>query len=325
MISFLKDINPDNIVLNKKQCHSSNLSFYPLSYNLKKKSPFIVQINDLYSKFGVNTFNNNHNNQNKNSNQYIKKSIDLSISDDLLDICSSFTDIKNTLENKLKKSIIFPVRESKYGKFIRCKIHDLTKIYSSNEELISIDNIKSHLFCDCIIQIKGLWHMKDDSGTKVWFDLNILQVRLDTPVFLKDYAFIDSKKPAPRPKKKQPNENIPEKYQKMLAMGIPKAAVEFRMEMDGVETETKTESYDSKSNSKSNSKTISTTNKNKNNSQMSLNDMLKNNLLGTGNPLSKLKKTTIVKKSPDKYRKAGNNAPSLDEITQALKFLKKIS
>ena len=153
--------------------------------------------------------------------------------------------------------------------------------------------------------------MKDDSGTKVWFDLNILQVRLDTPVFLKDYAFIDSKKPAPRPKKKQPDTNIPEKYQKMLAMGIPKAAVEFRMEMDGVETESK-------------SKPKSTTNKNKNNSQMSLNDMLKNNLLGTGNPLSKLKKTTIVKKSPDKYRKAGNNAPSLDEITQALKFLKKI-
>jgi hypothetical protein len=265
----------------------------------------------------VNTFNNNqnnhnHNNHNKNSNQYIKKSIDLSISDDLLDICATFTDIKNTLENKLKKPIIFPVRESKYGKFIRCKIHDLTKIYSSNEELISIDNIKSHLFCDCIIQIKGLWHMKDDSGTKVWFDLNILQVRLDTPVFLKDYAFIDSKKPAPRPKKKQPNENIPEKYQKMLAMGIPKAAVEFRMEMDGVETESK-------------SKPKSTTNKNKNNSQMSLNDMLKNNLLGTGNPMSKLKKTTIVKKSPDKYRKAGHNAPSLDEITQALKFLKKIS
>lgn len=317
MISFLRDINPDNIVLNKKQCHSSNLSFYPLSYNLnKKKSPFIVQINDLYSKFGVNTFNNNHN---KNSNQYIKKSIDLSISDDLLDICSSFTDIKNTLENKLKKPIIFPVRESKYGKFIRCKIHDLTKIYSSNEELISIDNIKSHLFCDCIIQIKGLWHMKDDSGSKVWFDLNILQVRLDTPVFLKDYAFIDSKKPD-SPKKKQLDKNIPEKYQKMLAMGIPKAAVEFRMEMDGVETETD----DSKSKSNSKSTTKNKNNNKSNPSQMSLNDMLKNNFSGTGNPMSKLKKTTIVKKSPDKYRKAGQNAPSLDEITQALKFLKKI-
>jgi hypothetical protein len=313
MISFLRDINPDNIVLNKKQCHSSNLSFYPLSYNLnKKKSPFIVQINDLYSKFGVNTFQNNHN---KNSNQYIKKSIDLSISDDLLDVCAIFTDIKNTLENKLKKPIIFPVRESKYGKFIRCKIHDLTKIYSSNEELISIDNIKSHLFCDCIIQIKGLWYMKDDSGSKVWFDLNILQVRLDTPVFLKDYAFIDSKKPD-SPKKKQPDKNIPEKYQKMLAMGIPKAAVDFRMEMDGVETKTE---------SKSKSKSTTNNNKNKNINQMSLNDMLKNNFTSIGNPMSKLKKTTIVKKSPDKYRKTGNNAPSLDEITQALKFLKKIS
>ena len=306
MISFFKDITPDNIILGREQCFSSNLSFFPLFYNYsdsnsKKKSPLICQINDLYSKYGVNTYS-------KTS----KKSIDLILSEELSDLINNFNILNTLLESKLKEKITIPIRESKYDKFIRCKIPDFCKIYSSNEELIEIDNIKSRMFCDCIIQFRGIWILEEsDHVKKVWYDLNLLQVRLDTPVFLKDYAFIDSKKTEISVKTETDcvnniNINInninskPDKYKKMLAMGIPKCAVDRQMKLDGVTTATHV----------------------KVKCGLSINDMLKNSFKKGIN----LKKSAPVKRSPVKSWKpeGGHNAPSLSEITHALKFLKKI-
>ena len=343
MISFLKDINPNNIIFGRKQCHSSNLSYFPLSYNLKK-SPFIIQINDLYSKFGINTYLNKSNKSKKS-----KRSIDFTIPEDKYDILSYIDNIREKVQEDFDTILTSPIRESKYGKFIRCKIPDFLKIYSSNEEHLDIDDIENNQYCDCIIQIKGLWYMKPDYGDKkIWFDINILQMRIDTPIYLKNYSFIDSKKVV---SSTDANENnglinnsvnsvsvnsvgIPEKYRKMMAMGIPKEAVYLRMDIDGVPNPA---SPKNKSVSKGpigpigandsikDITTISIVNninlKNtKSSPNMSLNDMLKNSL-GSVN----LKKVTITKRSPNKYKTPGYNAPSLDEITNALKFLKKVN
>ena len=180
--------------------------------------------------------------------------------------------------------------------------------------------------------------MKPDYGDKkIWFDINILQMRIDTPIYLKNYSFIDSKKVV---SSTDANENnglisnsvnsvnsvgIPEKYRKMMAMGIPKEAVYLRMDIDGVPNPASPKKKNVSNGVIKDITTISIVNninfKNtKSAPNMSLNDMLKNSL-GSVN----LKKVTITKRSPNKYKTPGYNAPSLDEITNALKFLKKIN
>jgi hypothetical protein len=111
----------------------------------------------------------------------------------------------------------------------------------------------------------------------------------------------------------------------MMAMGIPKEAVYLRMDIDGVPNPASPKKKNVSNGMIKDITTISIVNninfKNtKSSPNMSLNDMLKNSL-GSVN----LKKVTITKRSPNKYKTPGYNAPSLDEITNALKFLKKVN
>ena len=184
MISFLKNININNISLSKSQIYTDNLHFY------KFKDELIIQINDLYSKFGLSSYFGEN-----------KKTIDLSFSDNHKAEIKILNNIHKHLYNLMKKDIKSKdfkkledlVRDSVYGKSIRCKVPNFLRVYSSNKVLLKQENIEPRVLLDCIIQFKGIWLLDIDDVKKYWIDISLIQCRLETPIYLKDYSFLDSK------------------------------------------------------------------------------------------------------------------------------------
>ena len=333
MISFLKNININNISISKKKIYTDNLQFY------KFKDDLIIQINDLYSRFGLNSYFGEK-----------KITIDLSFTDNHTEEINILNNIHLHLYNLIKhdlnnnnnknnnnkkrktkdfKKLEDLVRDSIYGKSIRCKVPNFLRVYSSNKVLLKHENIEPRVLLDCIIQFKGIWILNIDDVKKVWIDISLVQCRLETPIFLKDYSFLDSKENEKVEYLEDKNDNpidnsIYDKYRNMVKMGIPKQAVKLKIEMDGLEY--------SEDIFISSPKLImgSKTNKNINPKSISLNDMLKNNFKN-GNFKSKLKKVDTNNNnnnnhSPNKYKPPKNmNVPTLDEIQNALKGLKKTS
>lgn len=318
MISFLKNIDINNIFLSKLQIYTENLYFY------KFKEEFIIQINDLYSRFGLNSYFGEN-----------KKTIDLSFTDNHNEDIKILNDIHKYLhtlilkkiKDKKNKSIKIDdlVRDSVYGKSIRCKVPNFLRVYSSNKVLLKHENIEPRVLLDCIIQFKGIWILNIDDVKKIWIDISIVQCRLETPIYLKDYSFLDSKENEEIEYLEDKNDNpidnsLYDKYIKMAKMGIPKEAIKLKIEIDGLEYSE--EIFSSSPKIKNKIKQIGQNLKHK--PQLSLNDMLKTNFKN-GDFKSNLKKVERTKNnSPNKYKPPTNmNVPSLDEIQTALKGLKK--
>lgn len=343
MISFLKNINLNNISLSKPQIYTGNLYLY------KFKEEFIIQINDLYSKFGLSSyygenkkiidlsFTDNHKSDIKILNNIHKHLYNLIINTNHIKKYNNSNNNNNDNSLNSDKSIKLDdlVRDSVYGKSIRCKVPNFLRVYSSNKVLLKHENIEPRVLLDCIIQFKGIWILNIDDVIKIWIDISLVQCRLETPIYLKDYSFLDSKENEEVEYLEYKNDNpidnsIYDKYRNMVKMGIPKQAVKLKIEMDGLEySEEIFISTPKLRNNINNSKNINNRKdnfKNINPKQLSLNDMLKNNFKN-GNFKSKLKKTEINNnKSPNKYKPPTNmNVPTLDEIQNALKGLKKTS
>ena len=101
---------------------------------------------------------------------------------------------------------------------MRLKINDNTKIFDESKNII--EKIDNYSYCTFIIDLEGLW-LNDDN---IWFQWNLLQVRIRLPTHLSEYSFIDE---IVEHKKRD------DKYDKMLKMGVPKAAVERQRALDG--------------------------------------------------------------------------------------------
>ena len=66
--------------------------------------------------------------------------------------------------------------------------------------------------------------MNDDN---IWFQWNLLQGKIKTPTYLSEYSFIDENKDENKDKR------LPNKYDKMLKMGVPREAGDRQKRLDG--------------------------------------------------------------------------------------------
>ena len=222
---YNQQINQNNINIKKKLKYSEYCTLIPIKYN---NEDLIIQTPKMYIPFGEKFVYNNNN----------KKYIDISFlnieNDNNIKI---FYDNLNIIFNKINNFYKYNVDEmiKKYNKndLLRLKITKNILIYDQNKK--NIDKIINNTYGSFIIHLYGLWLMNDT----LYFHWELLQCKLDMPIYLSEYSFIDDIKPINKGKGKGKGKGIPpppppinSKYDKMIKMGIPKDAVLQKMRLE---------------------------------------------------------------------------------------------
>ena len=116
------------------------------------------------------------------------------------------------------------LKSTDYNDCLRLKINNTTKLFDESKNII--EKIENYSYGNFIIELEGLWLNEDN----IWFQWNLLQAKIRLPTHLTEYSFIDE---IIDHKKKD------DKYDKMLKMGVPKAAVERQRSLDNKSSKSK--------------------------------------------------------------------------------------
>ena len=228
---YNKIINPKNINIKKKLKYSEYCTLIPIKYN---NDDLIIQTPKMYIPFGEKFVYNNKNKKYVDiSFLNIENDNNIKIFYDNLNII--YDKINNFYEHNLDDII------KKYNKnnLLRLKITKNILIFNQKRE--NIDKIINNTYGSFIIHLYGLWLMNDT----LYFHWELLQCKLDIPIYLSEYSFIDDVKPIfnkvkgkgkskgkgiiPPPPPPPP---INSKYDIMIKMGIPKDAVLQKMRLE---------------------------------------------------------------------------------------------
>ena len=194
MILLSSEFDNNLLSIKKKLKYNENFTFIPIKYN---KSDLVIQTPKLYSEYGIN-------------NKYKTKYIDLSFINIENDSnIQKFIEILNAIYlkiNKKYKSNSF-LKVYNNNKYIRLKILDNAIIYDERKN--KINNINPNTYGNYIIYLHGLW-IKDNIISYQW---NLLQAKINIPLYLSNYAFIDEiKKNIPPPPPPLPPPSVSKKY-----------------------------------------------------------------------------------------------------------------
>ena len=222
-------IDPKNINIKKKLKYSEHCTLIPIKYN---NDDLIIQTPKMYIPFGEKFVYNNKN----------KKYVDISFlnieNDNNIKI---FYNNLNIIFDKINNFYKYDVDDiiKKYNKndLLRLKITKKILIYNQKRE--NIDKIINNTYGSFIIHLYGLWLMNDT----LYFHWELLQCKLDIPIYLSEYSFIDDVKPIFNkgkgkgkgkcvPPPPPPPPEMESKYDKMIKMGIPKDAVLQKMRLE---------------------------------------------------------------------------------------------
>jgi hypothetical protein len=165
------DLNVKDINIKKSLKYSNDFTFVGLSLN---KKDICIQTPKLYTKYGIN----------KN---YDKSFINLSLQN---------IENDNTIKNfKFNLDLIYNFIKRKYYNYnvvnylkdleFRLKVKDNIKIYDKQKN--AIINIMSNTYGNYIIYLQGFWIINKD----IYFQWYVLQAKIDLPLHLNEYAFID--------------------------------------------------------------------------------------------------------------------------------------
>ena len=177
-----KILDSKNINYKRKLKYSEEFSFVGISYS---KKDFCIQTPKLYSKYGLNK-------------KYDKYFIDLSLQnicndDNIKILLDDFNMIYDTIKNKYKN---YNVVNSLKNDTIRFKTKSDFKVYDSNR--ILLESVLPNTYGNYIIYLQGIWLIERD----IYFQWYTLQAKIDMPLNLEEYAFLDSIKvdiPKPPP------------------------------------------------------------------------------------------------------------------------------
>ena len=201
-----EDIHIKNINFKKKLKYSNNFSFVGLTY-LKKD--ILIQTPKLYCQYGINE-------------KYDKNFIDLSFKN--IDNDKSVKNLKNNLE------MIYNLIKDKYKKFnvvnyiknlnIRLKVKDNMQIYDQKKN--RIDKLLPNTYGNYIIYLQGFWIIDND----IYFQWYVLQAKIDLPLFLEEYSFVDENKKIPKPPPLPPPLPIFKKNNSKIIIGKKKSIIQ---------------------------------------------------------------------------------------------------
>ena len=174
-----KILDSKNINYKKKLKYSEGFSFVGISY---LKCDFCIQTPKLYSKYGLNK-------------KYDKYFIDLSLQnicndDNIKILLDDFNMIYDTIKNKYKNyNVVNPLKKDT----IRFKTKSDFKVYDTNRNIL--ESVLPNTYGNYIIYLQGIWLIDND----IYFQWYTLQAKIDMPLNLEEYAFLDSVKNIPKP------------------------------------------------------------------------------------------------------------------------------
>ena len=207
-----EDIHIKNINFKKKLKYSNDFSFVGLTYF---KKDILIQTPKLYCQYGINE-------------KYDKNFIDLSFKN--IDNDKSINSLKNNLEN------IYNLIKDKYKKFnvvnyiknlnIRLKVKDNMQIYDQKKN--RIDKLLPNTYGNYIIYLQGFWIIDND----IYFQWYVLQAKIDLPLFLEEYSFVDENKKIPKPPPLPPPLPIFKKNNSKIIIGKKKSIIQKDKELD---------------------------------------------------------------------------------------------
>ena len=221
---IFKDIN-----IKKLLKYSDNYTLIPIKYN---SNDFLIQTPKMYIPFGE-------------KNIYDKKYLDLSFQNIMNDKnIELFYDNLLIIHNKIKKifneyNIDDLIKSYNNTDLLRLKITKDILNYDHNRNII--DKIINNTYGCFIIYLKGLWLNKEGN---IYYHWELLQSKIDMPLYLSEYSFIDDLTkgkgkgkgkgkyipPPPPPSLIQPKPLT--KYDKMIKMGVPTNAVQHKKTLD---------------------------------------------------------------------------------------------
>ena len=179
--------------------YSDEYTYQPIT--MDKTKPLVIQTPSLFVPFGIKDIDG-------------KKRIDISFQNKVNDKYNEklLNDL-HLLYNKIKdKYINYEINPfiylSPYEECMKLKVHDNIKSFNNFKTEINI--IKPYSYCSFLINLSGLWILKDE----IFFDWKLLQIRTDEPLYYKTYQFLpDNKIPKPPPPAPPlPNFNNKKKY-----------------------------------------------------------------------------------------------------------------
>jgi len=223
---YNQSIHSKDINIKKFLKYSDNYTFIPIKYN---NNDLIIQTPKMYVPFGEKIL-------------YDKKYLDI-----------SFQNINNDKNNMLfynnleiinhKVNIIFKgysiddlIKTYNGSELLRLKINKDILNFDHNQNII--DKIINNTYGYFIIHIKGLW--LNNQG-KMYYHCELLQSKIDMPLYLTEYSFIDDTiKGKGKSKGKGPPPPPPplikpkplSKYDRMIKFGVPTNAVQNKMQVD---------------------------------------------------------------------------------------------
>ena len=213
IIHHSENIKSYHLFIQKPLKYSDKFTFIPLRF--KKTEEFIkciFQTPLLFTPYGICKTQNN------------KNIIDISfqnIENDKSQILfhKHLKYIYDTVYEKYKYDYIVNdfLKSTDFNDCLRLKINSNTKIFDESKNII--EKIENYSYGNFIIELEGLWLNEDN----IWFQWNLLQAKIKLPTHLTEYSFVDE----------IVIHKIDDKYDKMLKMGVPKAAVERQRLLDG--------------------------------------------------------------------------------------------
>ena len=224
-----QSINSKDINIKKFLKYSDNYTLIPIKYN---NNDLLIQTPKMYIPFGEKTL-------------YDKKYLDL-----------SFQNIMNDKNIGLFYHNLETIHEKVIKLFHEYNVDDLIKTYNNTDllrlkitrDILNydhnqniIDKIINNTYGYFIIHLKGLW--LNNQGN-IYYYWELLQSKIDVPLYLSEYSFIDDypkgkgykgkgksiPPPPPPPQLIQPKPLT--KYDKMIKMGVPTNAVENKKKID---------------------------------------------------------------------------------------------
>lgn len=213
IIHHSENIKSYHLFIQKPLKYSDNFTFIPLRF--KKDKNFIkciLQTPLLFTPYGICKTQNN-----KNIIDISFQNIDNDKSQHVFH--KNLKYIYDTVYEKYKYDYIVNdfLKKTDFNDCLRLKINDTTKLFDESKN--NIEKIDNYSYGNFIIELDGLWINEDN----IWFQWNLLQAKIRLPTHLTEYSFVDE----------IIIHKIDDKYDKMLKMGVPKAAVERQRLLDG--------------------------------------------------------------------------------------------
>ena len=223
-----KDIN-----IKKFLKYSDNYTLIPIKY---KNNDLIIQTPKMYTPYGEKFVYNN------NDKKYVDISFQNIENDKNIELFYHNLDIIHSKINKVFDGYNVDDLIKIYNKneLLRLKINKGILIYDHNRNII--DKIIPNTYGYFIIHLHGLWVNKNNNN--IYYHWVLLQSKIDIPLYLTEYSFIDDTPQISKGKGMGKGKSIPPpppslilpkpltKYDRMIKMGVPIHAVQNKIQND---------------------------------------------------------------------------------------------